>query len=182
MSKQFRLDGQQQLQIEREWSMPSRWTFEIDSVSEFLHAEVTTGVWIDPFAGKNSPADITNDLNPNISTDYTLKASEFFAEFDDGGVDGVILDPPYNATQLKRLYDDLGIETQQNDTNAGFYGTIRDETARVVKRGGKALSFGWDSNGVGVNRGFQKRRIRLVAHGSSRNDTICVSETKVEWE
>jgi len=159
--------------------MPSRWTFEIKSAKDFLREEMTDGTWIDPFAGKNSPADITNDLNPDRDTDYNLKADEFLSRFNENEVDGgIILDPPYNATQLKRLYDDLDVEVSQDDTNSKFYARPRDHAERILDRGAKALSFGWSSNGVGKTRGFQKERILLICHGSSRNDTICVSETK----
>jgi len=172
-------DGAGVVQMDRQWSMPSRWTFEINAIKNFLDAEMSGGTWIDPFAGKNSPADITNDLNPDIETDYTLKADEFLSLFDENEIDGgIILDPPYNATQLKRLYDDLDINVEQNDTNSRFYARPKDHAKRILQPGAKALSFGWSSTGVGKTRGFVKERILLVAHGSSRNDTICVSEVK----
>jgi len=176
-STQFTLDGQESINIHREWSMPSRWTFEIDAVDGFLQRHISDGLWIDPFSGKNSPADITNDLNPEIDTDYTLPADEFLKRFDENEVDGgIILDPPYNATQLKRLYDEIDIDIEQNDTNASFYARPRDHAKRILQSGAKALSFGWDSNGCGKGRGFVKDEILLVAHGSCRNDTICVAE------
>jgi len=181
-SAQFTLNGEQEgPTIEREWCMPSRWTFEITAIQDFLQEELTDGLWVDPFAGKNSPANITNDLNPSVDTDYTLKADEFLSQFEENEVDGgIILDPPYNATQLKRLYDDLDIDVNQNDTNSRFYARPKDHAERILATGAKALTFGWSSNGVGKTRGFRKDRILLVCHGSSRNDTICVSEVKQE--
>lgn len=53
-----------------------------------------------------------------------------------------------------------------------------DEIARIVKIGGKCLCFGWNSAGVGKNRGFELTEIRLVAHGGSKHDTICTAEIK----
>jgi hypothetical protein len=38
------------------------------------------GVWCDPFAGRNSPAQITNDLDPKINTTYHLEALEFLKQ------------------------------------------------------------------------------------------------------
>jgi len=167
--------------LEREWAFPSRWTFDIPPIEELLDQEMDDGVWIDPFAGKNSPADITNDLHSERVTDYTMEATEFLGMFDNGEIDGgILLDPPYNATQVKRLYEDIGRDIRQNDTNSAFYGRPRDEASRILSKGAKAISFGWNSNGVGKSRGFIKKRILLVAHGSARNDTICTVELKDE--
>jgi hypothetical protein len=166
------------MKIERTFAMPSRWTFEVGPISDLLEKEMDGGLWVDPFAGKNSPADITNDLNPEVNTDYTMKADKFLSTFDENEVDGgILLDPPYNATQLKRLYDDLDINISQNDTNSKFYSRPRDHAERILDKGAKSISFGWNSVGVGKTRGFEKQRILLVCHGSSRNDTIVVVET-----
>jgi hypothetical protein len=166
------------MHIERTFAMPNRWTFEITPISNLLEQEMDDGLWIDPFAGKNSPADITNDLNPEINTDYTKKADNFLSMFDENEVGGgILLDPPYNATQLKRLYDKIDVDIEQNDTNSNFYARPRNHAERILQRGAKAISFGWNSVGVGKTRGFKKQRILLVCHGSSRNDTIVVVET-----
>jgi len=165
------------VELRREWSMPSRWTFDIDPIRELVEGEVGSGLWIDPFAGKSKIADITNDINPDRDTDYTMKAVEFLQQFDENEIDGgVIFDPPYSATQLKRLYGDLDIDVSQNDTNGGFYGRNKDEVERVCAPGATVIYFGWDSGGIGKTREFEKREILLVSHGSSRNDTICVVE------
>ena len=165
------------VELRREWAMPSRWTFNIKPIRELVEREVDSGLWIDPFAGKSKVADLTNDINPERDTDYTMKAVEFLQQFDDNEIDGgVIFDPPYSATQLKRLYGDLDIEVSQNDTNGGFYGRNKDEVERVCAPGATVIYFGWDSGGIGKTREFEKREILLVCHGSSRNDTICVVE------
>jgi hypothetical protein len=171
------------MNIERKFAMPSRWTFEIKPIEELLKEEIDSGLWVDPFAGKNSPADVTNDLNPELDTDYTKKADDFLSMFDKNEVDGgILLDPPYNATQLKRLYDDLDIDINQNDTNSRFYSKPRDHASRILDKNAKAISFGWNSVGIGKTRGFIKERILLVCHGSSRNDTIVVVERNGKQE
>ena len=48
--------------------MPSAWTFIIKPISDLLKEEVNNGLWCDPFAGKNSPAQIKNDINPEMDT------------------------------------------------------------------------------------------------------------------
>ena len=64
--------------ITREWSMPSRWTFEVKPIKKLLDRyEVGIG-WIDPFCGITSPAEFKNDLDPNNKyADYHLEALDF---------------------------------------------------------------------------------------------------------
>jgi len=163
--------------LRREWSMPNRWTFKIQPIKKIIKREIDDGLWVDPFAGKSNIADITNDLHPKRDTDYSKDAIDFLKMFGDNEIDGGILfDPPYSATQLKRLYDDIGEEIERDDTNGGFYGECRDEIERICAPSATVISFGWSSVGVGKDRGFSKREILLVCHGSSRNDTICVVE------
>lgn len=59
-----------------------------------------------------------------------------------------------------------------------FWSESKNEVARILKPGGKAICFGWNSMGLGAKRGFAMRHILLVPHGGSRNDTICTVEVK----
>jgi hypothetical protein len=49
-----------------------------------------------------------------------------------------------------------------------------------MKINGKVISFGWNTNGVGKNNGFEKTRIVIIAHGSQHNDTLATVEVKVK--
>lgn len=162
--------------IERKWAMPNKWTFTIKPIRELLQEELTDGLWVDPFAGENSPATITNDLNPARPTDYHMDALEFLKMFDDESVDGVLFDPPYSPRQVRECYDSIGIEKWDGKVN--FWSDCKNEIARIVKKGGKVLCFGWNSMGIGKTRGFEMTRILLVPHGGNKNDTICTVEIK----
>jgi len=162
--------------IERKWAMPNKWTFTIKPIRDLLAEELTDGSWIDPFAGENSPATITNDLNPIRPTDYHLNAIDFLRMFDDESVDGVLFDPPYSPRQVKECYDSIGIENWDGRVN--FWSDCKNEIARIVKPQGKVICFGWNSMGIGKKRGFTMDRILLVPHGGNKNDTICVVEHK----
>ena len=61
-----------------------------------------------------------------------------------------------------------------------YWSDCKNEIARILKPGGKAICFGWSSMGIGKNRGFEMKRILLVPHGGSRNDTICTVEIKIK--
>ena len=84
------------MKIERIWAMPNKWTFTIKPIKELLEREVgaglmMNGLWCDPFCGQNSPAQITNDLNPNNKADFHLDALEFLKQQERGKNDGVLL-------------------------------------------------------------------------------------------
>ena len=167
--------------IERKWAMPSRWTFTIKPIAELLKEEVdtTTRVWIDPFAGKNSPAQITNDLNEERNTTSHMDALVFLKLQPSENYDGVLFDPPYSITQAKQCYEGHGMELlDTKPTSMKYWGDCKTEIARVLKPNGKAICFGWTSMGIGINRGFEMQRILLVPHGGSKNDTIVTVETK----
>ena len=81
--------------------------------------------------------------------------------------------------QVKECYEGVGITVTAEHTKASWRARHLDEIARIVKTGGYCLSFGWNTNGVGKKRGFEIVEILIVAHGGSKNDTLCTVERKV---
>lgn len=165
------------MHIERQWAMPNKWTFSIKPIRELLEEEMTGGIWLDPFAGMLSPATVRNDLNPSSPAEYHMDAMEFLRLFDDSSVDGILYDPPYSPRQVRECYDNISGDIKW-DGRTTFWSDVKDECARVLRDGGKAICCGWNSMGLGKGRGFSMQRILLVPHGGSRNDTICTVETK----
>lgn len=166
------------MKIERAWAMPSHWTFTIKPIAALLREEVTIGSWIDPFCGLHSPATITNDLNPDIPATHHGDAIEWLRSLAADSCDGVLLDPPYSLRQISEHYKAASLKVTGWHTSAGWGSTLKNEAARILKPGGKVICFGWNSMGLGKNRGFEMTRILLVAHGGSKNDTICTVEIK----
>lgn len=166
------------MRIKREWAMPNKNTFDILPIKELILEEKTEGLWIDPFANKNKIATITNDLNPEYGTDYNMDALDFLKMFDDHSVDGVLYDPPYSPRQVSECYNDFGYNVTWETTNASFWSNQKKELSRIIKIGGKIITFGWNSGGIGKNNGFEITRILLVPHGGWHNDTICTVEVK----
>lgn len=165
------------MKIERVWAMPNKWTFKIKPIANLL-SEKMTGYWIDPFAGKNSPATLTNDLNPSMPVKFHLDALIFLKKLNNEIADGVIFDPPYSFYELRRCYKSIGKDNYRWGELNNYWSKCKDEIARIIKNGGKCISFGWNSTGIGKKRGFKITRILLVCHGSIRNDTIVTIETK----
>ena len=169
----------QTLKITRAWAMPSRWTFTIKPIRGLLDAYVRDGkTWVDPFAGESSPAQITNDINPDRPTMHHLHATDFISRLSDGGHDGILFDPPYSLRQVKECYDGLGIKMSFEDSKK-FPNNVKDIAANKIKPGGYAITFGWNSGGFGKKRGFKLIEILLVAHGGHHNDTIVTVEKKM---
>ena len=164
--------------IERKWAMPNKNTFDIKPIKELIMQEKTDGIWIDPFANKNKLANITNDLNPEFDTDYHIDALDFLKMFDDNSIDGVLYDPPYSLRQVAECYKNFGIEVTSETTRSTFWTNHKKEISRIVKAGGKVITFGWNSGGIGNKYGFEIQRILLVPHGGWHNDTICTVEIK----
>lgn len=172
--------------IDRAWAMPSGNTFSIKPIKELVEECVLAvdvsngGCIIDPFANESSYGTITNDLNPDMPTDYHMDALEFLRTRGDEEADLVLYDPPYSITQASTLYKSYGKKRLEvNVANMRYWKLVKDEIARVTKPGGVVLSCGWSTNGMGKGRGFTLRRIRIVAHGGSKNDTLVTIEEKV---
>ena len=167
------------MKIQRVWAMPSMHTFTIPPIAQLLARYIPSGGknWIDPFAGENSPAEFTNDHNPEKPTTHHLEALDFVKmigkEFD-----GALFDPPYSYRQVSEHYQVLGKVATQLDTSTNFYNRVLNPLGHIIKAGGYVISFGWNSNGMGKARGFEIVEILLVAHGGHHNDTICTVEIK----
>jgi hypothetical protein len=168
------------MKIERIWAMPSHETFKIKPIAKLLqrYREKIGGIWIDPFAGNNSPAEITNDHNPDKDTMYHLEAEEFVNLFEDNYFDVGLFDPPYSFRQVSEHYKVLGKKATRENTSTSFYSKVKTPLAKKIKLGGYCISFGWNSGGLGINRGFKIIEILLVPHGGGKNDTIVVVEQK----
>jgi len=168
------------LKIERAWAMPNKNTFSIAPIKELITSEMVNGLVIDPFANSSKIATITNDIDPQYKTDYNLDALDFLKLFETESIDMVLFDPPYSVRQVSEVYTRLGKTVNMETTQATFWTKLRSEVARVVKPGGKVVSCGWNSMGIGKNNGFKKTRILLVPHGGVHNDTIVVVEEKTQ--
>ena len=167
------------MKITRQWAMPSMHTFTIEPIRQLICRYVKDGKgWIDPFAGENSPAEITNDLNPEKPAKYHMHALDF-AKMLDGQYDGCLFDPPYSLTQVKECYASIGCEDFMSQDASHFPYDIKREIAKRIKPNGIVISCGWNSGGFGKTLGFEMIEILLVPHGRTHNDTIVTVERKV---
>lgn len=168
------------MRIERIWAMPNKNTFTIPPIKALVLEEQykTKGTWIDPFANTSKFANITNDLDPDMPTDYHMEALDFLRMFDTESVDGVLYDPPFSPRQVSECYKRLGKTVSWLHTSAKYWSEQKDEISRILRPNGVVITCGWNSDGIGMSRGFEMERVLLVPHGGSKNDTIVTVERK----
>lgn len=164
--------------------MPNAWTFTIKPISELLKRYVKDDEeWVDPFAGKFSPAKWTNDGHPDRIARFHLDAYDFAKTCEQLTgrpiFDGVLFDPPYSNRQISEHYKELGKKASALDTSARFYSRVKSELASKIKKGGYAISFGWNTVGFGKKNGFEIIEILIVSHGGAKNDTLVTVEIKL---
>lgn len=168
------------IKYERKWAMPNINTFTIKPIEEFVKRNLT-GITVDPFARNNNYFTYTNDLSPDTNAMYHMDAEEFILKLhlENIKADVVIFDPPYSPRQISECYRNIGKKVTGKDTqNASLYKRVKDAINLITKPNSIVLSFGWNSNGMGIKRGYEIQEILLVAHGGGHNDTICIKEIK----
>jgi hypothetical protein len=166
------------MKIERIWAMPNKQTFDIKPIAELIARHQRDGLSIDPFANRNRLAGVTNDLDPQYGCDHCMDAKDFLKTFGDASVDMVYFDPPYSPRQVSECYKKLNKTVNMETTQASFWSRMKDEISRIAAHDCVVISCGWNSMGMGKNRGFKIVEILLVAHGGAHNDTIVTVEVK----
>jgi len=154
------------IEFKRYWSMPNHKTFEIKPFNQLIKSEIGNN-YIDPFQ-------------------YPFKqdAIEYLKTIKDNSEYYLVFDPPYSQYQLKLKYKNFGnFFHNTNDKDQGrritkYWSNCKKEISRIIKKNGKVISFGWNSNGIGKKYGFEITKVVLVAHGSQHNDTIATVEIK----
>jgi len=139
--------------------MPSHRTFSIKPFKNLIEEELGNK-YLDPF-----PYPFKQD------------AIEYLKTIPTGSVKYCVFDPPYSQRQLKEMYHSNGLSFTY-PMNSSYWAECKKEISRTTKEGGKVISFGWNTNGIGKKHGFEIIRIVLVAHGSQHNDTIATVEKK----
>lgn len=164
--------------------MPSKHTFTIRPIKQLILSYLDildeSVISVDPFAGFNSLAKITNDLNSQAPTTHHTEAMEFVSNhFKDDQIDVFLFDPPYSPRQISECYKGLGMKTYMELTQSSFYSKIKDAATPKIKKNGIVICCGWNSGGFGKKRGFELIEILLVPHGGAHNDTIVTVERKI---
>lgn len=163
--------------------MPNADTFSIPDIGAFVKRHLHfSKISVDPFARNKRWATHTNDLNPETNAEHHMEAADFLMKLKAEGVkaDLGIFDPPYSPRQIQEVYQGIGRKVTQEDTQmVTIRRDARNALADLIVENGICLSFGWNSSGIGKERGFELIEILLVCHGGWHNDTICLSEKRI---
>jgi hypothetical protein len=170
------------MRFSRAFAMPNAETFSVKPIGEFVRAYLACSkISIDPFARNRDWATYTNDIDPSTSAQSHQDAETFLVELAGRAItaDLAFFDPPYSPRQISEHYKAAGRQASGEDTQNGrLYRRVRDALDPLIAPGGIVLSFGWQSSGMGIGRGYDLLETLLVAHGSGHNDTICIAERK----
>ena len=162
--------------------MPNHLTFKIKPIKKLLEKlcfPIEDKVIIDPFCNrKHGYATHYNDINPN-NYGSNIDALEWLKLKSNSTVDIILFDPPYSNRQLKECYDNLGLSLNQDMTQV-YWSNLKKEISRILKPGGICISFGWNTNGIGKNLGFEKTKIMVLHHGGNHNDTLVLVEKNMQ--
>jgi hypothetical protein len=168
----------------RVWAMPNADTFSIPPIGDFVKRYLAESeVSVDPFARNFRLSTWTNDLNPDTKADHHCDAIQFlnFLHENEVKADLVVFDPPYSSRQISEVYQQIGSKCGKEETQNGkFYSDFRNAMMPILAPDAVVLSFGWNSVGMGRERGFAIEEIMLVCHGGAHNDTICLAERMVQ--
>lgn len=168
--------------ITRAWAMPNHETFDIKPIGALVRRLLANSqVSVDPFARNKRWATYTNDLNPATQAEWHMEATNFMRMLiADGAVaDLILIDPPYSPRQVKECYDAIGHTMKQDDALLGKIRKIRKAAINdLLCSGGRVVTCGWNSVGMGTTMGYVLEEILLVCHGSDHNDTIVTVERK----
>ena len=170
------------MDIQKTWAMPNSKTFTIKPIKELVEAEVSKGgIIVDPFANECKYGTVTNDLNPEFDTTYHMDALQFLKQIESDSTDLVLYDPPYSISQAAEMYKSYGRDKLEiSVSNMKYWAECKDNNARILKKGGRVICCGWNTNGLGKGRGFEMDKVLIVSHGGSKNDTLVTLEHKGE--
>lgn len=165
--------------MRRVWAMPNPCTFDIPPIRALVKSYLRESrISVDAFARNKRWATYTNDLNPETAAESHLPADEFLARMT-VMVDLALFDPPYSPEQIVRCYQSIGLSTAHFAAGIGW-AKVRDLIDALVVPNGVVISCGWNTIGMGVERGYRIEQILLVSHGREHNDTIVTVERKID--
>lgn len=166
----------------REWANPNHETFSMKPVREFVLRYLREGALsLDPFARNSRLASFTNDIDPDTRAADHMDAEEWLKLLGRQGVkvEVALFDPPYSPRQLAECYKkSRKAEDRGGSRNGEMYARVRDALLPVLTAGAVVLSFGWNTNGMGLGRGFEPVELLVVRHGGAHNDTLCLAERR----
>ena len=159
---------------------PKRYTFEQPKLRLWTEGWCKdSALVLNLFAGKTklSVNETRVDINPDMPADYHMDAFDFISSWKGKKFDVILLDPPYNVRKSREKY-----KVGEKTFYIGKLKKIKDSIHNILNKDGIIIHFGYDSVGMGKQRGFKKIGICLVCHNGDHNDTICVVDKFTSYQ
>jgi hypothetical protein len=152
-----------------------RYTFSVKPIREWVESECEGDV-LNLFAGptKLNVRETRVDLNPEMIADFNMDALDFvnmIGVTSHGEWDTILLDPPFSYRKSMEMYKGI---------KASPFRQLKDSLPTILRKGGKIITFGYFSNVMGANRGFEVEKICVFSHGGAIHDTIASVERKIK--
>lgn len=167
--------------------MPNKWTFKVIGVKEFIESNLIGDVLV-PFGGMEKLEGTGEDALSIATCDikYPNNEEAAAAEFNCDArfldkspeIKGkkyrtVVLDPPFTFFQASRSYNLNESQFRMSDVvkakDEAFMHCIGKNNCRVI-------TLGFNSTGMGKERGFKLKKMAVINHGGNRNDTLITVE------
>lgn len=146
----------------RLWALASHRTFTIKPISELIEKhKPLNAVIVEPFPFESK-----------------IDCFDYLDTIKDNSCDFALVDPPYTKRQVSEHYKKNGGLVTGWHTSSGWTAKVKRETAKKLKLGGKSITFGYTSSGLGKVNGMEIIDGLLVCHGGDHYDTICTVEKK----
>lgn len=162
---------------------PKRFTFEMPKLFRWTVQNCKPTRVLNLFAGhtilfpksKSDFIETRVDLSDVAPADYHMDAYEFvlMAKKNGWNYDTVIFDPQYNLRKSREKYN--GIFTSQ-------LRKIKTDLPSIIASDGIVICYGYDTTGMGRQRGFELTGVCVVNHSGDHNDTLCTIERKFQKE
>jgi hypothetical protein len=148
-----------------------RYTFEIKPMRDFVERH-SHGKVLNLFAGKTFLAldEIRNDLDPLANADYHEDALDFTQGWVGEKFNTIILDPPYSYRKSMEMY---------GGRKMSRFNALKNELPRILEDRGRVITFGYQTNVMGANRGFRLDTVGVFSHGGAIHDTLAAVEIKI---
>lgn len=149
-----------------------RYTFKNSKIRKWVEDHVE-GKVLNLFAGetKLNCDEVRNDLREDLPANFHMDALEFVKTWEGVKFGTILLDPPYAYRKSMEMYD---------GAVSSPFNQIKNHLPEIMDKRGIVITFGYHSNVMGKNRGFEQEHILLMSHGGAIHDTIAVIERKVD--
>lgn len=174
------------VELTRWFGMPHIYTFKVKGVKEYIIHNLKGEKILIPFGGMekidvpHKKIDTCDIKYPNVNeaaaADFYCDATDYdkSPEIKGKKYDTIVLDPPFSFFQAVRYY-----KLNEKTFKMTDIVKAKNEALRHCEDKCRIISLGFNTTGMGKERGFKLKKVAVVNHGGNHNDTLITVE---DWE